>query len=69
MLKWASLFGVSVIIVATKADKIAKTKRSAMLKAISQEIGRVEYPVVAVSVLKRIGAEALLDEIEKAIGV
>ena len=69
MLKWASLFGVSVIIVATKADKIAKTKRSAMLKAISQEIGRVEYPVVAVSVLKRIGAEALVDEIEKAIGV
>jgi GTP-binding protein len=67
MFDWAALFGLSVIIIATKADKIAKTKRIDLLKSISQEIGRVEYPIVAVSSQKRIGAEALLDEIEKAI--
>lgn len=69
MFEWASLFGLSVIVAATKADKIAKTKRPAMLKAISGSLGGVEYPVVAVSAQNRIGAEALLDEIEKAIGV
>ena len=68
MFEWAALFGLSVIIVATKADKIAKTKRPAALKQLSSAVGDIEYPVVAVSSQTRIGAEALLDEIEKAIG-
>ena len=68
MFEWAALFGLSVIIVATKADKIAKTKRPAALKQLAQAVGDIEYPVVAVSSQTRIGAEALLDEIEKAIG-
>lgn len=67
MLEWAALFGLSVIIVATKADKVAKTKRPAALKQLSEVVGAVEYPVVAVSSQAKIGAEALLDEIEKAI--
>ena len=68
MFDWAALFGLSVIIVATKADKIAKTKRPAALKQLAQAVGDIEYPVVAVSSQTRLGAEALLDEIEKAIG-
>ncbi len=68
MFEWAALFGLSVIIVATKADKIAKTKRPAALKQLAQAVSDIEYPVVAVSSQSRIGAEALLDEIEKAIG-
>lgn len=68
MFEWASLFGLSVIVVATKADKIAKTKRPAALKEISKAIGDVEYPIVAVSSQNKIGVDALLDEIEKAIG-
>ncbi len=68
MFEWAALFGLSVIIVATKADKIAKTKRPAALKQLAQAVGDIEYPFVAVSSQTRIGAEALLDEIEKAIG-
>ena len=68
MFDWAALFGLSVIIVATKADKIAKTKRPAALKQLSQSVGDIEYPVVAVSSQTKLGAEALLDEIEKAIG-
>ncbi len=68
MFDWAALFGLSVIIVATKADKIAKTKRPAALKQLAQAVSNIEYPVVAVSSQSKLGAEALLDEIEKAIG-
>ncbi len=68
MFDWAALFGLSVIIVATKADKIAKTKRPAALKQLVQSVGDIDYPVVAVSSQTKLGAEALLDEIEKAIG-
>ena len=68
MFDWAALFGLSVIIVATKADKIAKTRRPAAIKALAQAIGDIEYPIVAVSSLNKLGAQALLDEIEKAIG-
>lgn len=70
MFEWASHFGVSVIIVATKADKIAKTKRFAQLDMIKKSIsGGVDYPIVAVSSPNRFGAESLLDEIEKALTV
>jgi len=67
MLKWASVYGIPVIVVATKADKIAKTKRPLALKALCAALSDVAYPAVAVSSQSRLGAEALLDEIEKAI--
>lgn len=66
MFDWASHFGLHVIIVATKADKIAKTKRPALLAAIKKTL-QVDYPIVAVSSQNKIGADALLDEIEKAL--
>ena len=68
MFEWAAHFGLHVIIVATKADKIAKTKRFARLKEIKKTIGYgIDYPIVAVSALKKLGVEALLDEMEKAL--
>ncbi len=70
MFDWASHFGVSVIIVATKADKIAKTKRYAQLEMIKKSVSSgVDYPIVAVSSQNRFGAESLLDEIEKALTI
>lgn len=69
MLNWASVYGLSVIVVATKADKIAKTKRPAALKALCAALSDVTYPAVAVSSLSKLGAQALLDEIEKAINL
>jgi GTP-binding protein len=70
MFEWAAHFGISVIIVATKADKIAKTKRFAQLEMIKKSIsGGVNYPIVAVSSQNRFGAESLLDEIEKALTI
>lgn len=68
MFDWAAHFGLHVIIVATKADKIAKTRRPAQLAAIKKAVsGGVDYPIVAVSSQNRLGAEQLLDEIEKAL--
>jgi GTP-binding protein len=70
MFEWAAHFGISVIIVATKADKIAKTKRYAQLQMIKKSVsGGVDYPIVAVSSQNRFGAESLLDEIEKALTI
>lgn len=68
MFDWAAHFGFHVIIVATKADKIAKTKRYQRLKEIKQTVGKgIDYPIVALSALKKIGDIALVDEIEKAL--
>ena len=68
MFEWAAHFGLHTIIVATKADKIAKTRRPQRLKEIKQIIGSgIDYPAVAVSVLKDVGRTELLREIEKAL--
>lgn len=66
MFEWASHFGLYVIIVATKADKIAKTKRFQSIKNIRQKIG-IDYPAVAVSSIEKTGQQQLLDEIEKVL--
>ena len=68
MFHWASHFGLHVIIVATKADKIAKTKRPLQIDALKKAL-EVDYPIVAVSSQKNIGADALLDEIDKVLTV
>ncbi len=68
MFDWAAHFGLHVIIVATKADKIAKTRRPAQLSAIKKAVSSgVDYPIVAVSAQNKLGGITLLEEIEKAI--
>jgi len=67
MLMWAAHYGLNVIIAATKADKIAKTKRFELLMNIKQKSGGIDYPVVAVSSLNKTGQQELLEEIEKAL--
>lgn len=68
MINYASHFGMPVIIAATKADKIAKTKRHVSLLGLLKCLG-VNYPIVAVSSQKKFGAEALLCEIEKVLAI
>ncbi len=68
MFEWAAHFGLHVIIVATKADKIAKTKRFALLKDIKKNVGGgIDYPIVAVSALHKTGVEELLEEMGKVL--
>jgi GTP-binding protein len=65
---WAAHFGLHVIIVATKADKIAKTRRKPRLAEIKAAVGGgVDYPAVAVSALEKTGNEELLEQIERAL--
>lgn len=65
---WAAHFGLHVIIVCTKADKIAKTRRKQRLTEIKSAVsGGVDYPAVAVSSLEKTGTEELLTLIEKAL--
>jgi GTP-binding protein len=67
LFKWAAHFGFHVIIVATKADKVAKTQRPHLISSIKEKTGGVGYPVIAVSSLKKFGQQELLDEIEKVL--
>jgi len=68
LLTWAAHFGLHVILVATKADKISKTRRKPRLAEIKTAMsGGVDYPIVAVSALDKLGTEALLEQIEKAL--
>ena len=68
LLTWAAHFGLRVILVATKADKIAKTRRKPRLAEIKAAIsGGVDYPIVAVSALEKTGTDGLLEQMEKAL--
>jgi|AGTN01.2.fsa_nt_gi ribosome biogenesis GTP-binding protein YsxC/EngB len=65
---WAAHFGLHVIIVCTKADKIAKTRRKQRLAEIKAAVsGGVDYPAVAASSLEKTGTGELLEQIEKAL--
>lgn len=66
MFEWAQHFGLYVIIVATKADKIAKSKRFQSIREIKRKIG-IDYPAVAVSSIEKTGQQELLDEIESVL--
>jgi len=67
MLNWAAHFGYSVIVAATKADKVPKTARPQRIAQIKASLSGIEYPVVAVSSLKKFGRDELLAEIEKVL--
>jgi GTP-binding protein len=67
MFDWAAHFGFHVIVVVTKSDKIAKTKRYQRINEIKQIIDGIDYPAVAVSAIKKTGRQELLDEIEKVL--
>ena len=65
---WAAHFGLHVIIVCTKADKLAKTRRKPRLAEIKKAVSSgVDYPAVAISSLEKTGTEELLEQIEKAL--
>lgn len=69
MFEFAACFGLHVIIVATKSDKIAKTRRYQRIKEIKQSMKGIDYPAVAISALNKTGQQELLDEIEKVLAL
>lgn len=66
MLYYSQLMSIPFVLVATKADKIAKSKRIHYVKGILKELG-IQYGVdaVAVSSLDGTGVGELLDVMEK----
>ena len=74
MIEWAAHFGVPFMVAATKADKIAKSKRYhyavRMAKHIEASLDMdLEFEIIPVSSTGRIGKEKVLGYIEKMIGL
>jgi GTP-binding protein len=67
MINWANYYGVPFAVVATKADKIAKSKRinytRAIQRKIKEELGIGQASVIAASSLEKRGKEAVLEYI------
>ena len=62
MFDWAAQYGLPVICAATKADKIAKSKRFQQLKLIKQAIGfGTGFEIYPVSSQDKFGKEDLID--------
>lgn len=68
MYEYLRHFGLSGIVVATKADKISSNQRQKNISNIRKTLGMSEEEVVVpVSALKKTGQDKLLEEIENAI--
>lgn len=65
MIQFASYYGVPCALVATKADKIAKSKRKNALVHIKKIAGGQAFEAVAVSAQAKAGREELLGVMEK----
>lgn len=73
MIEWAAHYGVPFMIAATKADKIAKSKRYhyavQMAKHIEAAVDLdMEFLIVPVSASGKLGKEKVLDYIEQMLG-
>ena len=61
MLEMLRLRKIDHIVVATKADKIPKTKLPKTLQILAKGLGLGDQPMIAVSALKNTGVDKLLD--------
>jgi GTP-binding protein len=74
MLYWAQVYSVPFVIVATKADKIAKSKRSNYIREILKELNiQAGISAIAFSSLDKTGKEELLavigDHVKEQVSV
>ena len=65
MLRWAVYYGIPCAIIATKADKVAKSKRKNILAHIKKLTGLNDLEMAAVSAQDRLGREEVLAIMEK----
>lgn len=66
MIEYADYYAIPYIVVATKADKIAKSKRKAAAESLRSYIPASRaYPIIPVSALDGFGKEQLLAAMEK----
>ena len=66
MINWALEYHVPFLVVLTKADKIAKSKRYNCIAYMKKVIhAQEDYPMIAVSAKDKLGKDALLELMEK----
>jgi GTP-binding protein len=65
MVEYASYYGIPCALIATKADKVAKSKRKNALAHMRKVVGGGEFDMAAVSSQARFGREELLSIMEK----
>lgn len=67
LLNWAAHYGYRVIIAATKADQVPKSRRPDRIAEIRKVFSGIDYTIVPVSSLKKTGREELIEEINKVL--
>lgn len=68
MYEYLRHFGMDGIVIATKADKVSANEKQKCISVIRKTLGlSAEDLVIPISVLKRTGYDALLDQIESLI--
>ena len=65
MLEWARFYGIPCAVVATKADKVAKSKRKNVLAHLAKQLGAGDLPMAAASSQAAFGREEVLDILER----
>lgn len=65
MLRWAEYYGIPCAVIATKADKIAKSKRKNVLAHMKKVIGMEGLEMAAASAQDGVGREDVLAIMEK----
>lgn len=67
MLEMLRLREIDHCVIATKADKIPKTKQGKVLKDLARDLGLGEHPIYPVSALKNTGLDKLTDFLESRL--
>lgn len=70
MAEWAAYYGVPFVVAATKADKVAKSKRAneaARIRRLLEPAAKGSVPVVPVSSLEKTGSEALIASLDQML--
>ncbi len=65
MISYLKELGIPVIVVATKIDKVAKTKRVKALKVVSQKLQIPLKDILAVSSTEKLGFEQVIEKVHE----
>jgi GTP-binding protein len=65
LIQWLQLYGLPMLPVLTKADKLSKNKQSGQQRAVAQALGRATEDIILFSAKTRQGRDRLWNDIEK----
>ena len=66
MLRWIEYYNVPYTILATKVDKIAKSKRPMAVRSLHQDIGAIS-PAIPCSASEKIGLDAIWERLDQIV--